>query len=56
MRDLLSFSAPVVFHGQTDPTVGIFGIEGSRPGAAAAAVYLSQQVSLESLYTIHLHN
>ena len=27
-----------------EPTVGIFGIEGSKPGAAAAAVFLSHQV------------
>jgi hypothetical protein len=44
MRDLVSFAAPVVFHGQAEPTVGIFGIEGSKPGAAAAAVYLSHKV------------
>ncbi|MDV2998037.1 MAG: hypothetical protein N4J56_007742 [Chroococcidiopsis sp. SAG 2025] len=44
MRDLVTFSAPVVFHGDTEPTVGIYGIEGSKPGAAAAAVYLSHRV------------
>ncbi len=44
MRDLLTFSAPVVFHGEAEPTVGIYGIEGSKPGAAAAAVYLSHRV------------
>jgi glutamate/tyrosine decarboxylase-like PLP-dependent enzyme len=44
MRDLVTFSAPVVFHGETEPTVGIYGIEGSKPGAAAAAVYLSHRV------------
>jgi glutamate/tyrosine decarboxylase-like PLP-dependent enzyme len=44
MRTLVSFAAPVVFHGQAEPTVGIFGIEGSKPGAAAAAVYLSHKV------------
>jgi glutamate/tyrosine decarboxylase-like PLP-dependent enzyme len=44
MRDLVTFSAPVVFHGATEPTVGIYGIEGSKPGAAAAAVYLSHRV------------
>lgn len=27
-----------------DPTVGIFGLEGSRPGASAAAVYLNHRV------------
>jgi glutamate/tyrosine decarboxylase-like PLP-dependent enzyme len=44
MRDLVTFSAPVVFHGGAEPTVGIYGIEGSKPGAAAAAVYLSHRV------------
>ena len=38
MRDLVTFSAPVVFHGDAEPTVGIYGIEGSKPGAAPAAV------------------
>ena len=44
MRDLVSMAAPVVYHGKVDPTVGIYGIEGSKPGAAAAAVYLSHRV------------
>lgn len=44
MRDLVTFSAPVIFHGNAEPTVGIYGIEGSKPGAAAAAVYLSHRV------------
>lgn len=44
MRDLVTFSAPVVYHGDAEPTVGIYGIEGSKPGAAAAAVYLSHRV------------
>ena len=44
MRDMVSFKAPVVFHGGVDPTVGVYGIEGSKPGAAAAAVYLSHRV------------
>lgn len=43
-RDLVTFAAPVVFKGQLDPSVGIFGVEGSKPGAAAAAVYLSHRV------------
>ena len=44
MRDLVTFSAPVIYHGNAEPTVGIYGIEGSKPGAAAAAVYLSHRV------------
>ncbi|TCL00364.1 pyridoxal-dependent decarboxylase-like protein [Shimia isoporae] len=44
MRDLIAFTAPVVYHGGVDPTVGVYGIEGSKPGAAAAGVYLSHAV------------
>lgn len=44
MRSLVTFSAPVVFHGEAEPTVGIYGVEGSKPGASAAAVYLSHRV------------
>ena len=44
MRDLIAFTAPVVTHGDIDITVGPFGIEGSKPGAAAASVYLSHKV------------
>jgi hypothetical protein len=44
LRNLVSFTAPVVYHNAADPTVGIYGVEGSKPGAAAAAVYLSHRV------------
>jgi glutamate/tyrosine decarboxylase-like PLP-dependent enzyme len=44
MRDLISLSAPVVYHSALEPTVGIYGVEGSKPGAAAAAVYLAHKV------------
>jgi hypothetical protein len=44
LRDLVSLAAPVVFHSQLEPTVGIYGIEGSKPGAAAAAVFLAHKV------------
>jgi hypothetical protein len=44
MRDLVTFSAPVIYRGDAEPTVGIYGVEGSKPGAAAAAVYLSHRV------------
>lgn len=44
MRNLVAFTAPVVYHGGIDPTVGVYGVEGSKPGAAAAAVYLSHRV------------
>ncbi|PRN02978.1 decarboxylase [Pseudomonas sp. LLC-1] len=44
MRSLVTFSAPVVYHGEAEPTVGIYGVEGSKPGAAVSAVYLSHRV------------
>lgn len=43
-RDAVSLQAPVVFHSQTEPTVGIYGIEGSKPGSAAASVWLAHRV------------
>ncbi|MEI2583089.1 hypothetical protein [Scytonema sp. PRP1] len=33
-----------MYHGEAEPTVGIYGLEGSKPGAAAASVYLSHKV------------
>ena len=44
MRDLVTFKAPVLWHGEEEPNMGLFGVEGSRPGASAAAVYLSHRV------------
>jgi glutamate/tyrosine decarboxylase-like PLP-dependent enzyme len=44
MRDLISLWAPVIYRSALEPTVGIYGIEGSKPGAAAAAVYLAHKV------------
>jgi glutamate/tyrosine decarboxylase-like PLP-dependent enzyme len=44
MRDLVTFAAPYMYHGEAEPTVGIYGLEGSKPGAAAASVYLSHKI------------
>lgn len=44
MRELISLKAPIVYHGEADPSVGLYGIEGSKPGAAAAAALLSHRV------------
>ncbi|NES90353.1 MULTISPECIES: hypothetical protein [Okeania] len=45
MRTLIAFGAPYINNapGETDPklSLGDYGIEGSKPGAAAAGVYLS---------------
>lgn len=44
-RELVAFSAPYVVHDdKVDASVGFYGVEGSKPGAAAAAVFLSHQV------------
>ena len=34
----------MVFHNQAEPTVGVYGVEGSKPGSAAAAVWLAHRV------------
>ena len=44
MRQLIAYTAPVVYHDGRDETVGTYGIEGSKPGAAPASVYLSHAV------------
>ncbi|KAL4229059.1 hypothetical protein ACF0H5_012097 [Mactra antiquata] len=44
MRGFIKVEAAVVFHQGIDPSVGIWGIEGSKPGAAPAGVLLSHRV------------
>ena len=45
MRYLVAFLAPEVYHGSdVDANMGVFGVEGSKPGAAAAGVYLSHRI------------
>jgi glutamate/tyrosine decarboxylase-like PLP-dependent enzyme len=45
MRNLVAFLAPEVYHGEeVDAVMGVFGIEGSKPGASAAGVYLSHRI------------
>lgn len=45
MRNLIAFLASEVYHaGSLDANMGVFGIEGSKSGAAASAVYLSHKV------------
>ncbi len=44
IRDAISLRAPVVFHSQAEPTIGVYGVEGSKPGASAAAVWLAHRV------------
>lgn len=44
LRNAISLRAPVIFHNQTEPTIGIYGVEGSKPGSAASAVWLAHRV------------
>ena len=45
MRNLVAFLAPEVYHGSDpDANIGVYGVEGSKPGAAPAAVYLSHRI------------
>ncbi|MGK5534086.1 pyridoxal phosphate-dependent decarboxylase family protein [Streptomyces sp. URMC 129] len=43
-RDMVASEASYVFRGPSDISVGRHGVEGSKPGAAAAGVYLSHRV------------
>ena len=45
MKGFITLAAPEVFHNPDDLNVGIYGLEGSKPGAAACSVLLSHQVS-----------
>ncbi|KAI9370253.1 pyridoxal phosphate-dependent transferase [Aspergillus egyptiacus] len=42
MRHLVTWSAPVLSQGSAD-NIGIYGVEGSKPGAAAMSAWLSNQ-------------
>jgi len=44
MKGFITLQAPEVFHGENDISVGVYGLEGSKPGAAAAGVLLSHRV------------
>ncbi|KAF8658188.1 hypothetical protein AX16_002110 [Volvariella volvacea WC 439] len=43
-RYLLTWSAPYLDGNSSDLSIGVYGVEGSKPGAAASAVYLAHQV------------
>ncbi|KAI0746905.1 PLP-dependent transferase [Daedaleopsis nitida] len=44
MRQLVTWSAPYLNQGSKAESIGIYGIEGSKPGAPAAAIYLHHHV------------
>jgi glutamate/tyrosine decarboxylase-like PLP-dependent enzyme len=44
-KNMVNFTAPyIAARDEEEPTVGTFGIEGSKPGATGASVYLTHQV------------
>ena len=44
LRQVILNTAPYTYHVTDKPNIGMFTLEGSRPGAAAAAVWLTNQV------------
>ena len=50
MKNFVLLAAPEVFHSSEDLSVGVNGLEGSKPGAAAAGVLLSHRVCI-MMYT-----
>ncbi len=44
MPQMIQITAPVIYREGDAPTVGVFGVEGSKPGAAAAGVYFSHKI------------
>lgn len=44
IRSVLLNTAPYTYHKQDKPNIGMFSLEGSRPGAMAAACYLTYRV------------
>ncbi|TDL20030.1 PLP-dependent transferase [Rickenella mellea] len=44
MRHLVTWTSPVIFSSSEEESIGTYGIEGSKPGAAPVAVWLSHQV------------
>jgi glutamate/tyrosine decarboxylase-like PLP-dependent enzyme len=44
LRDVVLNTAPYTYHKQDKPNIGMFSLEGSRPGAMAAACYLTYKV------------
>ncbi|KAL8393901.1 hypothetical protein RB595_003599 [Gaeumannomyces hyphopodioides] len=44
MRYLVTWTSPIVFHeGDAAESMGVYGVEGSKPGAAVAAVWLTHK-------------
>ena len=54
MKEFVLLAAPEVFHSEDDLSVGVNGLEGSKPGAAGAGVLLSHRVYIASLFCSNL--
>lgn len=54
MREFVRLAAPEVFHSADDLSVGVNGLEGSKPGAAGAGVLLSHQVCSLDINMYHI--
>ena len=44
MRFFVALYHPEAYHGEGDPSMGVYGIEGSKPGAAPAGILMSHNV------------
>ncbi|XP_060075594.1 uncharacterized protein LOC132555261 isoform X1 [Ylistrum balloti] len=44
MRGFVQIAASVIYQNEDEPDVGMYGVEGSKPGAAAAGVLLAHRV------------
>ena len=45
MKSFITLKSPEVYHGDDTVSIGVYGLEGSKPGAAAVGVLLSHRVS-----------
>jgi len=44
MRYQVTWTSPIVAHEGESENIGVYGVEGSKPGAAAVGTYLSHEV------------
>lgn len=45
MKYLITWTSPIVFHANDEKgSMGVYGVEGSKPGAAAVATWLTHKM------------
>lgn len=45
MKYLITWTSPIVYHaGDEEGSMGVYGVEGSKPGAAAVATWLTHRM------------